>query len=608
MKFTKLFTKIGLLFLFIGIICISLPLTGIHRYAAAQSSIPAFPGAEGFGSNTVGGRGGEIYEVTTLNDSGTGSLRACIEATGPRICIFKIGGVIKSSLTISNPYITIAGQTAPGGGITLKSSAGLTIKTHDVVIRYITSRSTPGVQNHGMTAYYNNVPLYNIVIDHCSMSWGTDEVFDFWYDIHNSTVSWSLMSEGLDCNMHDKGCHSKGAEIGGWEGCEGCGTGGGYDISFHHNLMAHNAERSPLLENSGLSDIVNNVSYDTRWEHSTITSVDPNAILKGNYVKNYFKNGPSGGSYEIAPILVGGAGAEYYIEGNIGPHRTSNSQAEDLVLDANKTIAAPNTTGSPQLHRVSARFSAPAVTEYPAYDLTQNVDAYRIVKDSSGNSQGIDSMGNWYKRRDAVDKRIIEEVNRGEGKIIDAPGTSTCVGACRGGSYVLSASDYTKYGITDSLDADGWPVIAGGTPYTDSDHDGMSDAWETAYRFNPNNAADGNQDADGDGYTNVEEFLNGTNPNSNTPSPTPGSASLTPTPIPNRTPTPSPARTPTPNATPSVKTGDANGDGKIDEADYGIWLAHFGQTVTGGKTVGDFDGNGAVDGVDYVIWLSNYGI
>lgn len=141
--------------------------------------LPAFPGAEGFGVNTIGGRGGLIFEVTNLNDSGAGSLRACVESSGARTCVFRTGGliVLQSPLRIVNPYITIAGQTAPGGGITLKQSAATDVfltQTHDVIIRYITSRPGPGGENHTNQIAKSGTELYNIVIDHNSLSWGVD--------------------------------------------------------------------------------------------------------------------------------------------------------------------------------------------------------------------------------------------------------------------------------------------------------------------------------------------------------------------------------------------------------------------------------------------------
>lgn len=176
--------------------------------AATASSVPAFPGAEGFGANSVGGRGGRVIEVTNLDDSGPGSLRAAIEADRPRTVVFRVGGTIElqSGLEITNPFITIAGQTAPGGGITLRNDpsnadTSLKIETHDVVIRYIRSRPGPSTELHGtldaITIGNQEGGTYNVIVDHSSFSWATDEVVNSWYDAHDITIQWSIVSEGL---------------------------------------------------------------------------------------------------------------------------------------------------------------------------------------------------------------------------------------------------------------------------------------------------------------------------------------------------------------------------------------------------------------------------
>jgi hypothetical protein len=388
------------------------------------------------------------------------------------------------------------------------------VKTHDVVIRYIAARPGPGGKNHAIEIAYNGVALYNIVIDHCSLSWATDEVFTTWYGTRDVTIQWSIISEGLDCSTHSKGCHGKGALLGGYKDNEAGSGSGAYNLSFHQNLLAHNGERNPMIKTGGLVDVVNNVLYNPFGVFSYIYYTSPK-LVKVNYIANYFKYGPNSTrrKYEIKAYDEGGAGAEYYVEGNIGPHRTSNGQAQDSVVDPSfKTVANPDTTGSPTAHIVTTRWKAPAITTHSAFDTKQSTDAYREVLAKSGNYQGLNCRGNWYPRRDAVDKRVVEEVKAGGGKVIDAPGLSTCVGICRGAGYVLTTGDYTKYGINDPLDADGWPVIASGTACVDSDHDGMPDEWEILHGFNPNDSSDANQDFDGDGYTNLEEYLNGSDP------------------------------------------------------------------------------------------------
>ena len=161
--------------------------------------------------------------VSNMSDSGSGSLRECVEASGPRICVFEHGGliVVKKPLTISNPYITIAGQSAPGGGVTIKTESGGDVfltKTHDVVMRYITVRPGPGGENHANQIADNGKEIGNIIVDHSTFSWGVDSNIETWYRVNKATIQWSMISEGLNNSTHSKGPHSKGLMIGGYKG------------------------------------------------------------------------------------------------------------------------------------------------------------------------------------------------------------------------------------------------------------------------------------------------------------------------------------------------------------------------------------------------------
>ncbi|MBI5935696.1 MAG: hypothetical protein HY867_18490 [Chloroflexi bacterium] len=436
------------------------------------TSVPAFPGAEGFGANTLGGRGGKIFEVTNVNDSGSGSLRACVEASGARTCVFRVGGLIQlqSALVIQNPYITIAGQTAPGGGITLKKTNGgdaLVIKTHDVILRYLASRPGPGGENHGAEIASNGDHLYNIIIDHCSFSWGTDEVLETWYKVTDTTIQWTIVSEGLDCSTHSKGCHSKGLMVGGYADSESKQGLGSENITVHHNLFAHNGERNPLVQTSGLVDVVNNIAYNPFGTFMYLY-MKSNSIVPVNYVGNFYKYGPEtdSGKYEIKTYDDGGLGADIYVAGNIGPHRKADNLAQDVVVE----------TGS-RGFLTSTRHPAPQVTTTSAFV------AYDQVLAGAGNSAGVSCDGQWVNRRDSIDARVVNDVRNGTGHIIDDP---------------------SQVG--------GWVTPAAGAPCADSDHDGMPDAYEARYGLNPNSAADANADADADGYPNVEEAINGTIP------------------------------------------------------------------------------------------------
>ena len=437
--------------------------------------LPAFPSAEGFGAQTVGGRGGEAIEVTNLNDSGPGSLRAAVEAEGPRIVIFRVAGTIelKSSLVITNPFITIAGQTAPGDGISLRDvsadvEALIQIKTHDVIVRFLTLRAGPPSAGDAMEILASDShATYNVVIDHSSMSWAVNRNLATWYDVHDITMQWDIFSEGLNCSIHPKGCHSKGVLIGGYASDENKNNPGAYNISLHHNLMAHNGERNPYIEAAGVVDVVNNVAYNPFGTFSHIDMVYQLAPDFVNYVGNYYKPGPNTEvKYGIKAINPGKPGAEVFVHGNIGPQRENNDLPDIDIVDP----------GSRQFVVTSPFPSAPITT-------TTAIQAYDQVLDNAGANQGLNCDGTFFSRQDAIDARIIDEVKNGTGKVIDDP---------------------SQVG--------GWLTIPPATPCTDSDQDGMPDTWEQKYGFNPNDPSDASNDTNGNGYTNIEEFLNGTNP------------------------------------------------------------------------------------------------
>lgn len=438
--------------------------------------MPAFPGAEGFGAASRGGRGGQIIEVTNLNDRGPGSLRACLEASGPRICVFRTGGTIElaSGLHISNPYITIAGQTAPGGGITLRHAPGatfystLSIETHDVVVRYLTIRRGPGGSGDGLEMAKEGIDqVYNVIIDHCSISWGVDEDGSSWYAPHHCSIQWSIMSEGLDCSTHPKGCHSKGFMIGSYASDENKTTPGAHDISFHHNLLAHNGERNPQVKTAGLSDVVNNVVYNPFGTFSHVDMEHQLVEVLVNYVGNYFKSGPDTDEKSgIKAIENTPIGAGIYISGNIVRYRDGTELTGEDVVDPDS-----------RAYLVTGRFAADPVAAVSANE------AYDLVLDDAGADKGLNGDGTFFWRRDAIDARIVNDVRQTTGRIIDDP---------------------SQVG--------GWLSLAPGTPFRDTDHDGMSDEWEERFGFDPNDASDGALDADADGYTNIEEFLNGTDP------------------------------------------------------------------------------------------------
>ncbi|MDH4070117.1 MAG: hypothetical protein OEV30_06805, partial [Ignavibacteria bacterium] len=266
----------------------------------STADIPCFPGAEGHGTTTKGGRGGDVLFVTNTNASGAGSLRAAVEAEGPRIVIFNVGGTIElnGTLMIRNPYITIAGQTAPGDGICIRNGM-IAIKTHDVVIRGLRIRQSddrsgtrPDIRDAIEIWGRRSSPgsVYNVVVDHNSLSWGVDVNLDIGGTAHDVTVSWNIISEGLNNSIHPKGNHSKALAF---------HKTAGTNLTAHHNLLAHNDQRNPRIVSPGRSEFVNNVVYNFGKVGS-----DVGGNLQTVIVGNYYKSGPSTGKPRgpITPI------------------------------------------------------------------------------------------------------------------------------------------------------------------------------------------------------------------------------------------------------------------------------------------------------------------
>ncbi|WP_407073371.1 polysaccharide lyase family 1 protein [Sphingomonas sp. LaA6.9] len=288
--------------------------------AAAQK--PAFPGAAGWAAETRGGRRGRIIRVTTLNADGPGSFRAAVETKGPRTVVFEVAGVIdlgRSTLTITEPYLTIAGQTAPSPGITI-IRGGIDLKTHDVIVRHI--RVRPGVDGQAKRSgwevdAFSTIGAYNVVVDHCTMTWGLDENLSAsgprftgstpadWRKgtSHNITFSYNLLAEGLADASHPKGEHSKGSLI------HDNATG----ILIYRNVYAHNVERSPLLKGGVQAAVVNNLIYDPgkRAVHYNLMALEwagqPYQTGELSAVGNVMRGGPS--TDEGLPFLMlGGDG------------------------------------------------------------------------------------------------------------------------------------------------------------------------------------------------------------------------------------------------------------------------------------------------------------
>ena len=507
-------------------------------------AIPAFPGAEGFGAQSIGGRGGTVYEVNNLNDSSPGSLRAAVEASGPRIVVFRVAGYIElqSDLVINNPYITIAGQTAPGDGICLKNYSLKVLADH-VIIRYMRFRLGDGMLQEKDAVWVG--AGHHIIIDHCSASWSVDETLSVTTSsVGNVTIQWCMITESLNCSVHEKGCHGYGSLIGGsW--------GNGY--TFHHNLYAHHSGRSPrpgspfdyITDPCGLIfDFRNNVVYNWGGSYAGYNadgSNGVNSITKMNFVGNYYKRGiNSSGSYAFMETTKT---SKAYFNSNWMEGSNPPDPWSLVIFDGTWT----------QAQKAAYKQSSPIPVEPVTTDDAPT--AYAMVLADAGAAFPV---------RDAVDERIIDDVVNGTGRIIncvdggdyyfptgyartaasntitlaaDASTYDDCykgwgieILAGTGAGQMRTVSNYSgvtkiatvstnwtvipdatsMYGrIVDcTKNAGGYPVLQSGTPPTDSDHDGMPDEWELAVCLNPNDANDRNGDRGSDGYTNIEEYLN----------------------------------------------------------------------------------------------------
>ena len=419
---------------------------------AENESALAFPGAEGFGKYTTGGRGGSVFMVTNLNDNGPGSLREAIRKKGPRLIVFNIAGTIalESPLDINNGDLTIAGQSAPGDGICLKNYP-VSVKADNVIIRYLRFRlgDEKGQQADAVGANKGN---RNIIIDHCSMSWATDECASF-YRNKDFTLQWCLVAESLNKSVHEKGDHGYG------------GIWGGEGASFHHNLIASHNSRMPRFSGSTttpnspaeLVDFRNNVIFN--WGENNIYGGE-----KGRYnvVNNYFKPGPATQKSKINRLVNPSRPyGNFYVAGNFTEGNTGVSRNN---WAGGVQCAHPDSVKAAQPYEVAAIL--PQTAE----------QAYTLVLQGAGAS---------YKR-DAVDARIVASVRSGN-----------------------PAAGKNKNGLIDSQqEAGGWPALKTGPVPADQDRDGMPDAWEKQQGLNPQDAADAKDIKLHQYYTNIEVYLN----------------------------------------------------------------------------------------------------
>ena len=441
--------------------------------------MPAFPGATGGGAASIGGRGGRIIEVTNLKASGPGSFNAACREKGPRIVIFRKSGIIqiKNPIIIQHPFITIAGQTAPGGGITIKGHQ-ISVRTHDVIIRFIRVRVGRRQDFHIQEGDCLSIGsgCKRVIADHCSFSWSNDENMEIWSEhppAQDITVSWNILSEGLTYN-HE----SCGLLIG-----SGTNSVNMKNISVHHNLFMHGDSRFPLAKCHD-AQIINNIMYNWRWWPTGIAGG-----IKVDIIGNKYKAGPDmlkGYDNEVM-VRTDWKNQEYgppgkpsiYIEGNIGPHQDDPKGDNWGMLmcwrEWKPLHYRPN-------QKQCRRYKPMGNLSHPiTINPVENIES--AILPNIGSYKRLNERGKWVLNRDSVDSRLISEYKKGTGAI-----------------------------PKDEKEVGGYPSIEPGKPYTDTDKDGMPDVWEKQYKLNPQDHSDGSEDKDRDGYTNIEEFLNGTTP------------------------------------------------------------------------------------------------
>ena len=445
-------------------------------FYASYSQQIAFPGAEGFGKYASGGRGGKVAAVTNLNDDGEGSLRyALAQFPGePITVIFKVSGIIelRSALVIKRSNVTIAGQTAPGDGICLKghslvlNGAGQGGNKGNIIIRFI--RSRPGGTLKTGLYGFNMENCHNVIIDHCSFSWANEECAAM-YDTKNTTVQWCIVSEGLYNAGHAKGYRSYG------------GVWGGQYASYHHNLIAHQNNRTVRFNGSRAHDTIalvdyrNNVIYN--WGSANAPYGGdmkiPGGVSKINIVNNYYLPGPATSSavkfmhaLHAGPASTGTG--QWYLSGNI--------------MDGSRHLTKNNWRGLdlseiPEAERRKARSTSP-------FEVTIKLPE-ESAKDAFVSVLG--NAGATFPKRDAVDTRLVNEVKTK---------TASAMGMLG------------KPGIIDTPSAvGGWPVYNTAAAPVDTDSDGMPDEWEKKNKLDLNDPGDRNMIGK-DGYTKLEEYLN----------------------------------------------------------------------------------------------------
>ena len=481
-------------------------------YDLRQAKIPAFPGAEGGGMYTFGGRGGKVLTVTNLNDDGPGSFRWACEQGGARIVVFNVSGniVLKTPIIVRAPYITIAGQTAPGEGVQI-SGESFQVDTHDVIVRHMRFRRGNTHVWYREDSFGGN-PVGNIMIDHCSCEWGLDENISFYrhmFDLHdgkpkrkvptvNVTIQNTISAKALDTWNHAFGS-----------------TIGGENSSFMRNLWADNTGRNPSIGWGGVFNFVNNIIYN--WVHRTADGGEYSTM--SNFINNYYKPGPLTPEGPISYRIVKSESrsnklfdypqyGRIYAAGNIveGNERVTKDNWDGGIQIADKDLPNGIPGDVKALMHSDEPFAMPHLTIIPSDQTFDNV---------------LSNVGATLPCRDIVDQRIVEEVRTGQAYYVKKLPKKNPYGDMWGLSdksknkegffkYRRLDNDSYKHGIITNIEQmGGFPKYKKYTAWKDSDGDGMPDEWEIANGLNPNDPSDANLDCNGDGYTNIEKYING---------------------------------------------------------------------------------------------------
>lgn len=459
-----------------------------------QAKIPVFPGAEGGGKYSFGGRGGRVIVVTSLEDRGPGTLREACETGGARIVVFNVAGRIKlkTPIIVMAPYMTLAGQTAPGDGIVV-SGESFWVNTHDVVVRHMRFRRGETDVTRRDDSFGGN-PVGNIMIDHCSNSWGLDENISFYRHMFdpgdgskekklptvNVTIQNSISSQALDTYNHSFGS-----------------TLGGENCAFVRNLWADNAGRNPSIGWNGVFNFVNNVMFN--WVHRSVDGGDYTALY--NIINNYYKPGPLTQNNQLKFRLVKPESGR----SKLGHLEFGRVYCNGNIVDGNEKVTKDNWDGGVQVEDLPNAGQYTAAMKWnepfpmPELTIMSAQEAFDFVLDNAGAN---------IPRRDIIDQRVVRQVKTGEVYYDKKADTKEYYQF----KHRKLPKDSYKWGIITDVDQVGGYPEYKGKPRVDTDKDGMPDNWEKKYGLNPNDSSDAVKDCNGDGYTNIEKYINGIDP------------------------------------------------------------------------------------------------